>query len=377
MSANQAIDGIVVGLHLRWRGVYQRPQHVLSRLAQRVPVVVLEEPLFTSGPSRFDVEQPVPNLTVIRPVVDADGPYLASRIAPGALDVVAQQAAARGISRPLVWLYTPMMTELADAYADAPLVYDCMDDLASFAFAPPEMPERERVLLEHAGVVFCGGRSLYRARAGYGAKVHYVPSGVEFAHFAAARTMQPVEALRQLRRLEARIFGYTGVIDERISDEIVRRLAQIAGAHVVMVGPLAKIDPRTLPSTPNVHYAGQVEYAELPRWIAGFDVALMPFAQNASTRSISPTKLLEYFAAGKPVVTTPVPDVVERYGDLVSVASNAQAFAEACAHGRLEPRRERAAAAVASAQSWDAIAALVWRVAAVHEKAPAGANLLG
>ncbi|HVA37626.1 MAG TPA: glycosyltransferase [Candidatus Dormibacteraeota bacterium] len=355
------IDGIVVGLHLRWRGVHQRPHHLLSRLARRFPVVVLEEPLFASAASRFDVEEAAPGVTVIRPVVDAEGPYLASRIAPGALDLLAESLERLGVDRPAVWLYTPMMTELADAFPAAPLIYDCMDDLASFAFAPPEMRARERELLERADVVFCGGRSLYRARIAYGPKVHCVPSGVEFTRFAAARTVEPVVALSLLARP---VLGYVGVIDERIDYEIVARIARGENASVVLVGPIAKIDPRTLPSAANLHYAGQVDYPELPRWIAGFDVALMPFALNESTRSISPTKLLEYFAAGRPVVTTPVPDVVERFGDLVSVAEGPEAFAAACLRARPEPHRDGAARAAARAQSWDAVAASMERALA-------------
>ena len=351
-------DGIVVGLHLRWRGVYQRPQHVLSRLAREYPVVVLEEPLFASGPSRFDVEEPTANVTVIRPVVDADGPYVASKIAPGALAAVARHAADRGIESPALWLYTPMMAALADAFPESPLIYDCMDDLASFAFAPLEMRERERELLERADVVFCGGPSLYRTRAHHGTKVRCIPSGVEFKRLAAARTAAPVEPLELLG---GRIFGYVGVIDERIDYTIVRRLAQVPGAHVVMVGPVAKIDPRALPRAANIHYAGQIEYAELARWMAGFDVALMPFAINASTRSISPTKLLEYFAAGRPVVTTPIRDVVERYGDLIIQARTPEEFARACVEARPDPRRDEAASAAARLQSWDAIASAMER----------------
>ena len=353
-----APDGIIVGLHLRWRGVYQRPQHVLSRLAREYPVVVLEEPLFASGASRFDVEEPAANITVIRPIVDADGPYVASKIAPGALAALARHAAERGIGAPALWLYTPMMAALADAFPEAPLIYDCMDDLASFAFAPPGMRERERALLERADLVFCGGPSLYRTRAHHGSKVRCIPSGVEFRRLAAARTAMPVEALAYL---PGRIFGYVGVIDERIDYEIVRCLAQAPGAHVVMVGPVAKIDPRVLPRAANIHYTGQVEYAQLARWIAGFDVALMPFAINASTRSISPTKLLEYFAAGRPVVTTPIRDVVERYGGLVTQARTPEEFARACVEARADPRRDEAASAAARLQSWDAIAAAMER----------------
>lgn len=360
-------DGIIVGLHLRWNGVYQRPQHVLSRLAREHPVVVLEEPLFASGPSRFDVEEPVANVTVIRPVVDADGPFLASKIAPGALAVVARHAAARGIESPALWLYTPMMTALADAFPESPVIYDCMDDLASFAFAPLEMRERERKLLERADVVFCGGPSLYHARAEHGLKVHCVPSGVEFRRLAAARTAAPVEPLELL---EGHIFGYVGVIDERIDYAIVRRLACVPGAHVVMVGPVAKIDPRALPQAANIHYAGQVEYGELARWMAGFDVAMMPFANNASTRSISPTKLLEYFAAGRPVVTTPIRDVVERYGGLVTQARTPEEFVRACVEARPDPRRGEAASAVARLQSWDAIVGTMER-AILDATAPA------
>ena len=336
----------VAGLHLRWDGVWQRPHHILSRIARRVPVIVVEEPF----PAREERDAIVRDrgVTVVRPL----------RRRGWSLPLVddAAIAAARSLvgDGPVgVWLYTPMMRVLADAFAAAPLVYDVMDELADFDFAPEGMAEKDRDVLARADIVFAGGRSLYAARAALGAKVRCEPSGVEYERFAASIAPHPLPA-----GLMGPVFGYVGVIDERLDLELVAALADaMPGAHVVLVGPVAKIDPGGIPRRPNVHLTGPVPYDALPSWLAGFDVALMPFARNRATASISPTKTLEYFAAGKPVVTTPVADVVAEFADAAFVADDAQAFV-AAVRGALEadPARVARGTAYAQARTWDAIA---------------------
>ena len=291
---------LVVGLHLRWDGVWQRPQHLLSRLAAHARIVVIEEP-FPARSDEDDVRE-IDGITLIRP--------LRRNAPPREVDARSIALARERIGSPVdaVWLYTPMMLALADAIAPAALVYDCMDDLASFAQAPPELVARERQLLERADLVFCGGRTIYENRLAAGDKVRLYASGVDVAHFRAAASL---EAHPILKELSHPIFTYTGVIDERLDLDTIALLADtVTGGNIVMVGPVVKIDPATLPRRANVHFTGIAPYTLLPSFLAGPDVALMPFALNEHTRNISPTKTLEYFAAGRPVVSTAVPDVV-------------------------------------------------------------------
>ncbi len=110
--------------------------------------------------------------------------------------------------------------------------------------------------------------------------------------------------------------GFYGVIDERMDLGLLDGIAKARPDwHLVLIGPVVKIDPATLPNHSNIHYLGGKSYQELPNYLAGWDVALLPFARNESTRFISPTKTPEYLAAGKPVVSTSIKDVVRPYGE--------------------------------------------------------------
>ncbi|HEX3549119.1 MAG TPA: glycosyltransferase [Candidatus Elarobacter sp.] len=342
-------EAVVVGLHLRWRGVWQRPNHLLSRIARDVPVIVLEEPLASDhdedAVARYD------GVTVITPH---------RRTRPDdALDEAALASVRRELRgrRPLVWLYTPMMLGLADAFPDAPLVYDKMDELAKFAQADPRIAPRERELLRRAAVVFTGGRSLFRTVEPHARAARCYPSGVDVEHFGRAREAAPHP---DLARFAGRpVLGYVGVIDERIDLELVAAVAdRYPGAVIAMVGPLAKIEESALPQRPNIAYLGKREYADLPALLAGFDVALMPFALNEHTENISPTKTLEYLAAGRPVVSTAVADVVADHAGVVYVAGDREEFVALIERAR---ERDDARAArgdeKAHAATWDAISA--------------------
>ena len=344
------LEAVVAGSHLRFDGVWQRPHQLLTRIARHVPVLFVEEP-FAAGSER-DALFEARGITVLRPF----------RRSPGSARLDAATIAAvrgwLGERKPAVWLYTPMMLELAGAFGEVPLVFDCMDDLASFDFAPPEMRERERALLERAGLAFAGGRSLFEKHREAGTRMRLYASGVEFEHFAAAQSIAPHPLFAPLA---GPVFGYAGVIDERLDLEIVRALAA-RPCHAVFVGPVVKIDPALLPRAANVHFTGQMPYAELPRFLAGFDVALLPFARNAATANISPTKTPEYLAAGLPVVSTPIADVVRDFGDLVRVAASPDAFAAACFEAlQSDAQRRTRGIERARALAWDAIAAAMWR----------------
>lgn len=359
---------LVVFSHLRWDFVYQRPQHLLTRFAQDRPVFVIEEPvhvpLAEAGWERRRC--PHPNVTVLRPRTpcheggfsDAQLPYLEPLIA----SLIRQEH----LERCLLWMYTPMALPLIRPFEPEGVVFDCMDELSAFDFAPPQLVEREAQLLRRADVVFTGGPSLYRAKQGKHPNVHCFPSSVDAAHFGQAKN--GLEEPADQAGLPRPRLGFFGVIDERVDLAV---LAHLAAAHpewqVVMVGPVVKVDPATLPQAPNLHYLGQRPYEALPAYLAGWDVCLLPFARNRATAFISPTKTLEYMAAERPIASTPITDVAALYGDVVYLGATSEAFVAACeaALASSEAERERRAAemrAVLEQTSWDETATAMERV---------------
>jgi glycosyltransferase involved in cell wall biosynthesis len=325
---------VVVFSHLRWNFVYQRPQHLLSRLAQTRPVFFIEEPEHDPhGGTRWERSQPTANLTVIRPRT----PLLSPGFSPDQLEALTplvEDLADELRGTPLVaWLYTPLALPLARSLEPELVVYDCMDELSLFLGAPPELLSREAALLEWADVMFTGGPSLYRAKQARHPNVHCFPSSVDAAHFRSARQGREgtiAEAEDQAALPRPRL-GFYGVIDERLD---LGLLDFVAARHpewqIILVGPVVKIDPATLPRRPNIHYVGQRSYDELPRYLAGWDISLLPFARNDATRFISPTKTLEYMAAELPIVSTPITDVAEPYRDIVYLGSTPEEFLAAC-----------------------------------------------
>ena len=357
--------GLLVLSHLRWTWVWQRPQQLVSRLARDRPVWFAEEPQRSRGPApglRTERHGPVCRLWPEVPGDPRDdallgGPlHLGFDAAPGLGDRLRELLAER--PPPVVWLYTPLALPHVAGLERAALVYDVMDDLAAFRNAPRGLRDLQDETLATADLVLAGGRSLYagvRDRAGNRAVL--VPSGVDAAHFAPAAGPRAPRARP--------VAGYVGVVDERLDLDLVDGLARaLPGWDVELVGPLAKLEPAALPQAPNLRFTGPRGYDELPAVMSGFDVALMPFALSEATRSISPTKTLEYLAAGLPVVSTPVPDVVADHGDLVTLADDAAGFADACRalHAQDPAPRRAAAAATLRRRDWDAIAARVSRL---------------
>jgi UDP-galactopyranose mutase len=324
---------IVALSHLRWNFVYQRPQHLLSRLAARRPVIFFEEPEFDpDGPAYWERSNPQPNVHVYRPRTPVPAPGFHQDQLPALEPLVAELRNELENENVLAWLYTPMALPVARMLEPNAAVYDCMDELSLFLGAPPELLTREAELLEYADLMFTGGPSLFRAKQKRHPNVHCFPSSVDAEHFrlrdSAGREVGEAEDQAELPHPR---LGFYGVIDERLDLGLI---AAVALAHpqwqIVLVGPVVKIDPATLPQLPNVHYLGQRTYDELPRYLAGWDVCLLPFARNDSTRFISPTKTLEYMAAELPIVSTPITDVAEPYGKIVYLGGTPQEFIAAC-----------------------------------------------
>ena len=318
--------------HLRWNFVFQRPQHLMSRFAEDMPVVFWEEPMdIGAHETAFLQVREAEGFPSVRVVV----PHL-----PQSLNDQQRDANLKSLldgfvstlSRPLVaWYYTPMMLSFSRHLDTSALVYDCMDELSKFRFAPEELLELEQELIDKADLVFTGGSSLFEVKKDRHDSVHLFPSSVDRAHFGKARTA--IEDPADQADLPHPRLGFFGVIDERFDIDLLDRIAEMRPDwSFVMVGPVVKIAPEDLPQRPNIHYLGAKTYNQLPSYLAGWGVALMPFAMNESTQFISPTKTPEYLAGGKPVVSTPVKDVVRHYGQLegVQIAGDAETFVAAC-----------------------------------------------
>ncbi len=350
---------LIVFCHLRWDFVFQRPQHLMTRLAEHYNILFVEEPVQTEGPAHLKKTAVAPNITVCQPHTNV--PHYGFHddqipVLQGLLSDLVPEG-----ERPVVWFYTPMALPLLQGLDPALVVYDCMDELSAFKNPPKQLLQRESALLNIADLVFTGGPSLYEAKKNRHPNAHCFSSSVDAAHFRQAldaAISHPEQAHVAGPRL-----GFYGVIDERFDTGLVR---EMAAAHpewqIVLVGPVVKIDPAELPRAENVHYMGQRGYQELPKFLAGWDVCLLPFAMNESTKFISPTKVLEYMAAEKPSVSTPITDVKVPYGDVVAIAETPAEYIAACERMLAQSAEENAAMAkrmreVVANTSWDTTAA--------------------
>lgn len=311
--------------HLRWSFVTQRPQHLMKRFARDRTVIYVEEPVWTDEPSSMNLQYTPSGVIVAIPTLcrDVTGPAIHEVQAEFLNQLLVEFKA----SSTLLWYYTPLALAFSDHIAADKIVYDCMDELSAFQGAPPELIHMEKQLLSKANIVFTGGHSLYEAKKLHHRHVHAFPSSVDVAHFRKARR-SPVEPHDQQDIPHPRI-GHYAVLDERLDLALVAAIADARPDwHLILIGPVVKIDPSDLPQRHNIHYLGMKPYEQLPAYLGGWDVAFMPFALNNATRFISPTKTPEYLAAGLPVISTPITDVVSLYGDagLVEIASTAPEF---------------------------------------------------
>ena len=326
----------------------------MSRYARTHQVFFVEEPL------REDIDRPrvtvEPHDGVIVVVPHVPSQYSPARVVKAQRALLDQLIASYELSRFVLWYYTPAALPFSAHLRPVAVVYDCMDELAAFRGAPDDLPLLEQSLMNRADVMFTGGHSLYEAKRAHHRNIHALPSSVDVLHFAQAR--QPCADPADQRALPAPRMGFFGVLDERLDVGLLQGVADARPDwQLVMLGPIVKIDPAVLPRRSNIHYLGSKTYAELPRYIAGWDVALILFARNDATRFISPTKTPEYLAAGKPVVSTSIKDVVRTYGraDLVRIADSVTDFVVACDQALSEPPEPRRARAdrFLRNMSWD------------------------
>ncbi len=356
-AAGQPTD-LVCFAHLHWDFVWQRPQHLLSRFAQVGRVFYVEEPFVHPNgiAPHIEVKERQNGVLVVVPHLPPHLNFATSELVQEAL--LTHFFAEQNIIHYAFWYYTPMALGKTRSFRPLLTVYDCMDELANFKFAPPELKPREQELFGKADLVFTGGHTLYEAKRQQHADAHPFPSSIDKAHFGQARDPQLAEPADQAGIPHPRI-GFFGVVDERLD---IALLGQLATNHpqwqFVIIGPVVKIDAADLPQNANIHYLGGKDYQELPAYLKGWDVATLLFADNESTKFISPTKTPEYLAAGNPVVSTPIRDVVRPYGDLnlVQIAATAPDFGAAIARAltqREDADWQRRRDAYLATISWD------------------------
>jgi len=312
--------------HLRWDFVYQRPQHLLSRFAQYLTVYFLEEPMFDAKDKAYlSFSDREDNVIVGVPHLPEGLNH--QEVNSLLTSLVDKFLHTKNMDDFAFWYYSPMALQFSDKHMPKLTIYDCMDELSAFKNAPKELTILEKKLMNKADLVFTGGQSLYEAKKQQHANIYPFPSSIDKEHFKQARKTgeQPADQAG----IEGVKLGFYGVIDERFDIDLIKGIADARPDwQIVLIGPVVKIDPATLPQNKNIHYMGQKCYQELPGYLAGWDVALIPFAINESTKFISPTKTPEYLSAGKPVVSTPIKDVITPYGKhkLVSIGHTSDDF---------------------------------------------------
>lgn len=310
---------MVVFCHLRWGFVYQRPQHLISRMAKNYKVLFVEEPI----PFETEEEENEYNLEIINNNLHVLTPKVRSI------------AGIKEILKPLLhnsrieigWFYSPSFSPLITDFEFETVIYDCMDELSLFKGAPEHLITQEKFLLSEAHLVFTGGKSLFESKNKNRKNVHCFPSSVDRDHFEKARENNSIP--EDIKNIQKPIIGYLGVIDERINLDLLQKTARLKpDMAFVMIGPLAKIGEEDLPREENIHYLGMKDYKLLPNYLQAIDIAMMPFALNDATKYISPTKTLEYMAAGKPIVSTAIKDVERDYNHCIDIVDTAEEFAQ-------------------------------------------------
>ena len=322
-------ENLICFSHLRWDFVYQRPQHLLSRFSRATTVWFFEEPIFDAQVQNYlSIRNDSATLNIVVP-----------HLLPGLNEeqiILAQEKLLKqfvstiDLNDSLFWYYTPMALKFSADLKPRFVVFDCMDELSAFKFAPKEIVALEKKLMETADVVFTGGYSLYEAKKHRHTNIHPFPSGIEKEHFSKARTEMPEPADQAM--VNGPKLGFYGVIDERFDIDLIREMATAKPEwQFMLIGPVVKIDQGSLPRNANIHYLGQKSYQELPDYLANWDIAMIPFLLNESTQFISPTKTPEYLSAGVPVVSTPIKDVINPYGieELVHICTDSESFIKA------------------------------------------------
>lgn len=311
--------------HLRWNFVYQRPQHLLSRFAKNYTVYYVEEAEFSAEADGYSAHLNNDNVTVIVPHINHDGSR--DDVNLRLIQIINLFFAEKQIQEFMAWYYTPMALNFTAHLKPQYVVFDCMDELSAFKFAPQELKDLEAALINKADIIFTGGNALYEAKKNLHHNIFSFPSSIDKNHFGSARSFE--NDADDQRYIPHPRLGFYGVIDERFDIDLIEKAATAQPDwQFILIGPIVKIDEATLPRNSNIHYLGSKSYNDLPLYLGMWDIALIPFAINESTKFISPTKTPEYLAAGKPVISSAITDVIHPYAieNLVHIYTNAEEF---------------------------------------------------
>jgi glycosyltransferase involved in cell wall biosynthesis len=326
---------MIVFSHLRWEFVKQRPQHLLERMAKNRKILFVEEPIEHSQAEYGTVRKirVGKNITVIQPKIRV-GDFFT-------LNQIVKKYTSNFTNKPVLWFYSPAFINMLLLIPHSAVVYDCMDELSQFKNAPKKLVTQEKRLLQFADVVFTGGQSLFNAKKKYHQNIYNFPSSVDSQHFA--KVLQPRTKIpSDLKNITKPVVGFYGVVDERLDLKLISDIAELMPqVSFVIIGPLAKIEENDLPQAKNIHYLGAKDYSQLPNYLKGFDIAFMPFALNEATEFISPTKTLEFMAANKPIISTPIYDVVQAYSDMVTIVRTAKQMKQAITRHLQESDRRK------------------------------------
>ena len=241
---------------------------------------------------------------------------------------------ANDVRSPMVWTYHPYMLDAVKSIGASRLVYHCADDLAAMPGIDPEpFKTAERELLERADVTFTTSHYLQsRCEAIAGSRSHYFGNVADLAHFAKARIAGNIPP--ELNAIPRPRLGYVGALsDFKIDVDLLARIADDQPDwHLVLIGEerAGQSDDglKKLAQRQNVHLLGWRCYDDLPRYLSGFDVALLPQLINDYTRAMFPMKFFEYLAGGLPVVSTPL-DALRDFGKICSTAPDYRSFVDA------------------------------------------------
>ncbi len=322
VSFNEKYD-IIVFSHLRWDSVFQRPQHLLTKFAKDKKILFVEESMMPQKPTTQKAKSYLAhkNILVIEPYINLD-------TSPADyVKLLKKYITKFKVKNPVLWFYSPMFAKIINQLEHKAVIYDCMDQLSNFKFAPPELIIQEKYLMSKADLVFTGGRSLYENKARMHPDTFCFPSSVDRKHFNSKKN---IITPRDIQKITKPIVIFYGVLDERINLNLIKKIARIMPSiSFVMIGPVVKINESDLPKAKNIHYLGKKSYLDLPKYLKAADIAMMPFALNEATEFISPTKTLEYMAAGKPIISTPIKDVVRDYKKVITIVNDELEFKNA------------------------------------------------
>lgn len=372
----------------RWSFLWQRPQQIMSRLCARHDILYVDPPFPVAEEQVRGISNDesgtliVKNLQTINDALQIFRPLEISRFSYPDLDSnellkmnqellqcqIQKALFQLGWQHPLLWLYDPRNVNLVDQLNPCGVIYDCVDSFRSFSWSHPHVSIWEEALVDRADVVLATSRALYQERLRKNRYTFLVPNAADYKHFSP---WQGYEKPADITAISRPRLGFIGAIYEWVDLELLQVIADKSPAwNLVLIGP--KQHGLQLPERSNIHWLGQRGYAELPAYVHSFDVALIPFLVNETTQHANPIKFWEYLAAGKPVVSTLLPEIPDVPG-VVWRSENHSMFCNHCAqalelvqHPLSRNKIITKARAIAYANSWENRCKRILRILVSH-----------